>query len=160
MAEPVVRKGLCVGHGWIVEKYGGCICVIDDLETAGQRVSQVPVRRVFGVVQGCERNAHKARAHRYVVARTAMLRAIARGAPRDTAEIVFTDEIWVRDKGICQLCGEFIDFADRNNGPRRFSFDHRHPLHAGGEHTYANIQSAHSKCNSDKGNSIQGDLYA
>lgn len=48
-----------------------------------------------------------------------------------------------RDKGICGICGEPVD---RGN----FHVDHIVPLSRGGEHSYANTQVAHPRCNQVK----------
>lgn len=48
------------------------------------------------------------------------------------------------DDGQCGICGEDVD-------PTDFHVDHIVPLSRGGEHSYANTQTAHPKCNQRKG---------
>ncbi len=55
--------------------------------------------------------------------------------------------IYDRDFGTCQLCGEYCDLEE-------FSLDHIIPISNGGEHSYANAQTAHRSCNSKKQNRI------
>ncbi len=55
--------------------------------------------------------------------------------------------VTVRDKGICGIC--FLPVA-----PQDISLDHIIPLSKGGEHSYSNVQLAHRRCNSAKGNRI------
>lgn len=58
-------------------------------------------------------------------------------------------EIWERDGGACQLCGEPI------TDPKQRSIDHIIPISRGGTHEPANVQLAHRVCNSRKGNRLQ-----
>jgi 5-methylcytosine-specific restriction endonuclease McrA len=55
-------------------------------------------------------------------------------------EDVNHQDVWERDGGICQICGEPADVAD-------WHLDHIVPLVRGGEHSYANTQVAHPLCN-------------
>jgi len=52
------------------------------------------------------------------------------------------------DEGICGICSDPI-LED-------FHVDHIIPLSRGGEHSYANVQAAHPRCNIKKGNKIEG----
>lgn len=68
------------------------------------------------------------------------------------------DKLWMRDGGICKLCGEPCDMEDYETrgdafiaGDRYPSIDHVKPLAAGGTHTWDNVQLAHRICNSVKG---------
>ena len=49
-----------------------------------------------------------------------------------------------RDDGECGICGEDVD-------PFSFSIDHVLALADGGDHSYANTQAAHLRCNQLKG---------
>lgn len=67
-------------------------------------------------------------------------------------ELVEPDSIFARDKWLCQICFRPIPkFVSSPYDPQRATIDHRLPLAAGGDHTYANLQSAHLGCNSSKG---------
>ena len=60
--------------------------------------------------------------------------------------------VFERDNWTCQLCGEPIDRDAAPRSPRAASLDHIDPVSLGGEHSYANVQTAHCACNSSKGN--------
>lgn len=64
-----------------------------------------------------------------------------------TVERVSYKEIWERDKGICYLCGNPVQWEDHH-------FDHVIPLSRGGPHSKDNIRVTHAKCNLKKGNRI------
>jgi 5-methylcytosine-specific restriction endonuclease McrA len=51
------------------------------------------------------------------------------------------------DDGVCGICGEDVD-------PFDFDMDHIIPASKGGEHSYANVQTAHPACNQRKHNKI------
>lgn len=56
--------------------------------------------------------------------------------------------------GVCQICGERVNVHARNGrriGGDYPSIDHIVPVSQGGEHTWANVQLAHMKCNAQKG---------
>lgn len=57
------------------------------------------------------------------------------------------------DDGLCGICGEDVD-------PFRFDLDHIVPLSKGGEHSYANVQVAHSACNIRKRDSLPESVAA
>ena len=63
-----------------------------------------------------------------------------------------------RDGLRCAICGEICDPNDRRwnkrFGPMYPTIDHIKPLSKGGNHTWDNVQIAHSICNSRKGNLI------
>lgn len=77
---------------------------------------------------------------RIMAAQNARWWAIKRGSPKETAELVFLDEIYVRDKGICYLCTETCSQEDK-------SMDHIKACRLSGEHTHANVKLAHKLCN-------------
>ena len=61
--------------------------------------------------------------------------------------------LYERDGGICQICGEPCDWQDKSwgtNGPMYPSLDHIIPRANGGTHTWDNVQLAHCICNSYK----------
>jgi len=53
--------------------------------------------------------------------------------------------VYERDMGLCQICGLPVEDGD-------FHLEHRTPLSRGGEHSYANCQTAHGLCNIRKSN--------
>lgn len=61
--------------------------------------------------------------------------------------------VFVRDCGICQICGEPITEL---TGKMRPSRDHVLPVARKGLHNYANVQLAHLSCNSRKGGRLAG----
>lgn len=60
------------------------------------------------------------------------------------------EEIWTRDAGTCQLCGNAIDRSQPWPHPLSMTIDHIHPLALGGTHEPSNVQLAHAVCNSRK----------
>ena len=72
------------------------------------------------------------------------------------------DKLYIRDNGICSLCGGECDYRDcKVNEKGHFitgslypSIDHIIPLSKGGTHTWGNIQLAHFRCNSIKSDKI------
>lgn len=52
-----------------------------------------------------------------------------------------------RHQGRCGICGETVD-------SERFDVDHVVPIARGGEHSYANTQPAHGRCNQSKKNRL------
>jgi 5-methylcytosine-specific restriction endonuclease McrA len=61
-----------------------------------------------------------------------------------TADIL---AVWERDRGICRLCGEYVL-------PGEVSLDHVIPFSQGGASSLDNLQLAHRRCNSAKGNRV------
>jgi len=76
----------------------------------------------------------------------AFTRAATRRARKRDAfvEAVSPQNVFDRDKGICQICDEPI-------GDSTWHVDHVIPLARGGEHSYANVQLSHAVCNLQKG---------
>ena len=68
-----------------------------------------------------------------------------------------------RDHNQCQICGLFVDWSDyiqkdtsKICGRMYPSVDHIIPISLGGLHSWDNVQLAHRKCNSRKGNKYVG----
>lgn len=59
-------------------------------------------------------------------------------------------DIYQRDGGVCQLCGERVDRRCRYPSPRTPVLDHIVPLSRGGKHERRNVQLAHHGCNNSK----------
>jgi 5-methylcytosine-specific restriction endonuclease McrA len=74
-------------------------------------------------------------------------RALLRGA---TAGSVDARAVFLRDGGVCYLCGQPVD-PTASNRMERPSLDHVVPLARGGPHTLDNVRLAHYGCNLRKG---------
>ena len=61
-----------------------------------------------------------------------------------------------RDGWICQICGQPVDENASWKDPLSATIDHIIPLSKGGEHSWGNVQCAHRRCNSLKGNQLPG----
>lgn len=62
--------------------------------------------------------------------------------------------LYMRDMGVCAICGRHIDFDCDSNSNDYPSVDHIVPLSKGGKHTWNNVQLACRGCNTAKGNRI------
>jgi len=76
-------------------------------------------------------------------------KSLAYWASKFTATVEPVDRIEVlrRGEGVCGICRTPVD-------PDNFHVDHIVPLARGGEHSYANTQPAHPRCNTSKGASL------
>jgi len=54
----------------------------------------------------------------------------------------------------CALCGEPVDRTHKYPHPMAATVDHRVPITKGGEHHLDNVQLAHARCNTSKGNRV------
>lgn len=75
----------------------------------------------------------------------------------------FVDDVKIeilieRDKGVCQLCNEPVLLDVHYQHPLSATNDHVIPISLGGEHSYANCQLAHRKCNTAKNNRVGGEM--
>lgn len=68
----------------------------------------------------------------------------AREANAAFIEDINRNDIYLRDKGICSLCGKKIKLSDT------WHIDHTVPLSKGGEHSYRNVGISHKECNIKK----------
>ena len=59
-------------------------------------------------------------------------------------------KLYLRDKGICQICGRHINFDCDSNSNHYPSIDHIKPIAKGGLHSWDNVQLACRICNSRK----------
>jgi 5-methylcytosine-specific restriction endonuclease McrA len=95
----------------------------------------------------------KATAARWKAAHPDKVReASARSQSRRRAELAHAENepinhraIYERDNRRCGICRKYVAWA-------RFSLDHIVPLSRGGAHIPSNVQTAHRRCNSRKGN--------
>lgn len=63
-------------------------------------------------------------------------------------------KLYMRDGGICKMCGKQIDFDCDSNSDDYPSIDHIKPLSKGGTHTWDNVQLMCRKCNAIKGANV------
>ncbi|MET7795654.1 HNH endonuclease [Streptomyces decoyicus] len=73
-----------------------------------------------------------------------------------TGEAFAPIDVHTRDGWRCGLCGSPVDPELAWPHPLSASVDHVVPLSRGGEHSMANVQSAHLGCNSRKGHRLPG----
>lgn len=86
-------------------------------------------------------------------------KAIRRGAERQGDRDITLEKLYIRDKGVCQICGKKCNWRDIKIqgvcsivGRMYPSIDHIKPISRGGSHTWDNVQLAHFSCNSSKNN--------
>jgi 5-methylcytosine-specific restriction endonuclease McrA len=116
-------------------------------KTAGYAVRQREVNRAYR-----EQNPERVRRLNREWDRTDRGRSgrrVREAARRARARAAFVEDVdplvvLERDDGVCGICGEDVD-------PLAFHVDHVIPLASGGEHSYANTQVAHPRCNMAKG---------
>lgn len=60
-------------------------------------------------------------------------------------DIVDLRRVYMRSDGVCGICGTHV-------GINEFTIDHIIPLSRGGAHVFSNLQVAHARCNTSKGN--------
>ncbi len=81
----------------------------------------------------------------------------AHGSRRDArirgqfVEHVSPDLVFKADGWMCWLCGEEADRTAVVPDPKAPTIDHLTPLSQGGEHSYANVRTAHFYCNARRG---------
>ncbi len=124
-----------------------------DVKHASQFYCGKSCRNIAGTVRWREANPEKAEAARLrsipsVRAGTQRWRAQKR---KTTIEVFTHDEIFTRDKWVCQLCKRPVLAELRFPDPDSPSLDHRIPLSRQGTHTRDNVQLAHLLCNVSKG---------
>lgn len=73
---------------------------------------------------------------------------------------VYFSKIYMRDKGMCQICGKLVDYNKSPEDPMGATIDHVVPLSIGGKHHPDNCQLAHRRCNSIKGTNIEFKIEA
>lgn len=75
-------------------------------------------------------------------------------------EAVDPNVVFERDRWRCHLCHQRVSSRAKWPDPRSASLDHVVPLSRGGEHSYANVATAHLGCNVSKGNRGGGEQLA
>jgi 5-methylcytosine-specific restriction endonuclease McrA len=73
-----------------------------------------------------------------------------RAAKSAVIETISPTAVFVRDKWKCQLCRCTVEPTLAKYNPKGATLDHIVPLSRGGSHTWANVQTACSLCNSKK----------
>jgi 5-methylcytosine-specific restriction endonuclease McrA len=68
-----------------------------------------------------------------------------------TVEVVDPAIVFDRDDWICQLCHTDIPKDAVWPDVMSAAMDHIKPISAGGDHSYANCQASHLRCNASKG---------
>lgn len=63
-------------------------------------------------------------------------------------DMIYREDVWERDQGICQICMSIIPTDVGRRGPLSFHIDHIDPR---GDHVYENVRATHSFCNGSKG---------
>lgn len=71
-----------------------------------------------------------------------------------TVESFDPEEVFIRDRWICQLCDEPVDKDLPRPAPMCKSLDHKIPISKGGDHSRENTQLAHLRCNIRKGDTV------
>lgn len=84
----------------------------------------------------------------------------ARKKGASSGDPVRREQIAMRDRWRCQLCGTRVDRRLHWPDPRSASLDHIVPLSSGGRHEPANVQLAHLECNVRKSNRGGGEQLA
>lgn len=74
-------------------------------------------------------------------------------------EEVWRPKVYERDNWTCRICHEPVDRDAEVPDPLAPTLDHIVPLALGGDHSYANVQCAHYRCNSLKGAACEGQLH-
>lgn len=100
-----------------------------------------------------DRMHHNQNACSYACGHRARMRtrkAKERGAK--VVETVYTDALRERDQDRCGICGGIVPLTVWPD-PYSATIDHIVPVSKGGEHSYANTQLAHFRCNTEKGSS-------
>jgi hypothetical protein len=66
-------------------------------------------------------------------------------------EKIDRDMVFERDDYECKLCMKPLDMSAKFPHPLSPTLDHIQPLSKGGHHLYVNLQAAHFRCNTAKG---------
>jgi 5-methylcytosine-specific restriction endonuclease McrA len=69
-------------------------------------------------------------------------------------EKIDRDLVFERDAYECKLCSKPLDMTAKFPHPLSPTLDHSVPLNKGGHHLYVNLQAAHFRCNTAKGDRV------
>ena len=120
------------------------------VKTCSRRCGQIARHRAVSLIDRRRRAAE--RNHRKWAARR------ARKLNAAVVEVVAAREIFERDDWRCHLCGRRTKRGVGGMHPLGATLDHVLPLAAGGDHTRANLATAHRCCNIAKGARPLGQL--
>ncbi|GAA0738693.1 hypothetical protein GCM10010199_62020 [Dactylosporangium roseum] len=81
----------------------------------------------------------------------------ARLAGAVVVEVFDRLDVFERDEWTCRICHASVDRDASPFDPDSPTVDHVTPLSRGGEHSLANVQCAHLRCNSSKQDEIKSD---
>jgi 5-methylcytosine-specific restriction endonuclease McrA len=109
--------------------------------SAQKRTYHKANREMRAVVTRAWRETNSEKVRLYSRRGAAKRRALEHGAFVETVE---RSIVFARDKGLCGICSLPVD-------PTDWHLDHIKPLSGGGEHSYANVQVSHTRCNKVKG---------
>ena len=107
-----------------------------------------PVGQSRRLCDECQRVSHRERRYRDKKRRAALKRGAA------VVESVSLRQVASRDRFLCGLCGRRVKMTAGVPHPLAPTVDHVVPLSVGGDHSMANVQLAHFRCNytkSDRG---------
>lgn len=96
----------------------------------------------------CKTPKGRAAAFKKRVKRAGLLAAVR-------VELIDYEAIDARTEGLCALCWTPVDKTIKHPDGRSASYDHIIPVAKGGEHTMANIQLTHLRCNCAKRDKIE-----
>ena len=123
---------------------------------SAQQAPETPTSAQPAAVQSVQPAAAQPTATQPAAAQSAqpahpMIQPIAK-TPRRCFTSKERSEIYIRDKGRCGICGEFIPLNE-------FTIDHIVPISKGGTYDYDNLQCCCFKCNQLKSNEMPDDFY-
>lgn len=108
-------------------------------------------RRVFCGVRCMKKYAQRNGAKSLNSRGRQVLRSFYGEAWMDHYESINRQRVYERDGWKCGICGEAIDRQAKSPDDRSASVDHIVALSLGGDHTYANVRTAHFGCNWRRG---------
>lgn len=142
--SPVVARGYCNKHALRI-KYNGDPSIVLRLSAyATTEESKEAKRRTQAKYRRSPAGRMRSR-HRISKARVLAGATVLRHVPKEALL-----SLWMQD--VCALCGQHMDESDK-------SLDHIIPLSRGGDHSLANLQMAHLRCNQMKNSGAPRGVY-
>src|SRR5262245_2563979 len=153
-ARPNKSYGLCAMHRARLVKWGNttskrCVCVRCGLTFTTVRGSQRFCKPRCALEH--YRNQNRLRIRKYWHEYEARKRG-------SIAESFSSQDVFARDKWMCQLCHKPIRKSLRHPHRLSGSIDHIIPVSCGGSHSLDNVQAAHYSCNSKKNSKALGQM--